>query len=297
MKYDTERYRKIYEAMSPEEIAEVNRKNDEEHKKQAEAFQAGYKIGICYLCNKPFQTISKNTPCLHWLLRQCKFKKKDFPKLYQKYGYVNIAAFIRWCANQERMLSNINDLEEEKSDKKILSYTVKWKNIEWTFDCSPNDFEGHKGTSIDYPHYHFQMRIDGQQFINFNDFHLPFHEYDLFILKISMEQGDWFRHNFGAIGSGMQEAIDVDLNDILENTTISENQDEATYHFSTFIDASNNPISGEEIYDIQKEAERTGKSFAYVAQHRLKERASVQTIISPADSIPDIASRTEHNRR
>ena len=59
MKYDTERYRKIYEAMSPEEIAEVNRKNDEEHKKQAEAFQAGYKIGICYLCNKPFQTISK----------------------------------------------------------------------------------------------------------------------------------------------------------------------------------------------------------------------------------------------
>ncbi|MDA3553505.1 hypothetical protein ABTI33_18165 [Acinetobacter baumannii] len=104
MKYDTERYRKIYEAMSPEEIAEVNRKNDEEHKKQAEAFQAGYKIGICYLCNKPFQTISKNTPCLHWLLRQCKFKKKDFPKLYQKYGYVNIAAFIRWCANQERML-------------------------------------------------------------------------------------------------------------------------------------------------------------------------------------------------
>ncbi|EKP52537.1 hypothetical protein APB90_15280 [Acinetobacter baumannii] len=91
MKYDTERYRKIYEAMSPEEIAEVNRKNDEEHKKQAEAFQAGYKIGICYLCNKPFQTISKNTPCLHWLLRQCKFKKKDFPKLYQKYGYVNIA--------------------------------------------------------------------------------------------------------------------------------------------------------------------------------------------------------------
>ncbi|WP_407495870.1 hypothetical protein [Acinetobacter baumannii] len=36
MKYDTERYRKIYEAMSPEEIAEVNRKNDEEHKKQAD---------------------------------------------------------------------------------------------------------------------------------------------------------------------------------------------------------------------------------------------------------------------
>lgn len=33
MKYDTERYRKIYETMSPGEIAEVNRKNDEVHKR------------------------------------------------------------------------------------------------------------------------------------------------------------------------------------------------------------------------------------------------------------------------
>lgn len=141
------------------------------------------------------------------------------------------------------------------------------------------------------------MRIDGQQFINFNDFHLPFHDYDLFVLSTSMEQGDWFKHNFGTIGSGMQEAIDISLNDILEHTTISENQDEAIYHFSTLIDASDNPISGEEIYEIQKEAERTGKSFAYVAQHRLQGRANVQTIISPSDSIPNIASRTEHNRR
>lgn len=119
MQYDTKRFRKIYEAMSPEEILELNQKNHEEHERQVKAFQTGYKIGLCYLCNKPFQTISKSTPCLHWLLRLCKFKKKDFPKLYQKYGYGNIAAFIRWCANQERMLSNINDLKEEKSEKKF----------------------------------------------------------------------------------------------------------------------------------------------------------------------------------
>lgn len=297
MQHDTEKYRKIFERMTPEAIEEMNRLNDEEHQRQAEAFKEGYKEGICYLCNKPFKTISKDNPCLHWLLRQCKFKKKDFPKLYDKYGYGNIAAFIRWCANQERLLSNINDLEDEKSDRKILSYTVKWKNIEWTFDCSKNDFGGHQGTSIDYPHYHFQMRIEGQQFINFNDFHLPFTDQDIFVLKNSMEQGDWFKQNFGAIGSGMQEAVSVELDDILEHTSRSENEEEATYHFSTIIDASDNPISGEEIYEIQQEAERTGKSFAYVAKNRLKDRAKVQTVISPADSIPDIASRTEHKRR
>ena len=210
MQHDTEKYRQVFESMSPEEIEEMNRKNDEEHQRQAAAFKARYEQGICYLCEKPFKTISKDNPCLHWLLRQCKFKKKDFPKVYAKYGYGNIAAFIRWCANQERLISSINDLEEEKSDRKILSYTVKWKNIEWTFDCSKNDFSGHEGTSIDYPHYHFQMRIDGKQFINFNDFHVPFTDQDIFVLKNSLEQGDWFKQNFGAIGSGMQEAISID---------------------------------------------------------------------------------------
>lgn len=297
MHHDTEKYRKIFQEMSSEEIEEMNRLNDEEHQRQAEAFRAGYEKGVCYLCNKPFKTISKDNPCLHWLLRRCKFKKKDFPKIYKKYGYGNIAAFIRWCANQERMLSNINDLEDEKPDKKILSYTVKWKNIEWTFDCSMNDFQGHQGTSIGYPHYHFQMRIDGRQFINFNDFHVPFTDHDLFILRTSMEQGDWFKQNFGAIGSGMQDAVSIELDEILEHTIRSDNEYEATYHFSTMIDARDNPISGEEIYEMQKEAERTGKSFAFVAQKRLKDRAKIQTAVSPADSIPNIASRTEHKRR
>jgi len=297
VQHDTEKYHQIFESMPPEEIENMNRKNYEEHQKQANAFKAGYGKDICYLCNKPFKTISKDTPCLHWLLRQCKFKKKDFPKIYAKYGYGNIAAFVRWCANQEKLLSSINDLEEEKSDRKVISYTVKWKNIEWTFDCSQNDFSGHQGTSIDFPHYHFQMRIDGKQFINFNDYHVPFTDQDVFVIKNSLEQGAWFKQNFGAIGSGMQDAVSVGLDDVLEHAIKSDDEDEATYHFSTMIDASENPISGEEIYEMQKEAERTGKSLALIAQQRLKGRAKVQTVISPADSIPDIASRTEHKRR
>lgn len=122
------------------------------------------------------------------------------------------------------MFSNINDLAEEKSDRKIISYTVKWKNIEWTFDCSKNDFSGHQGTSVDFPHYHFQMRIDGKQFINFNDFHVPFTNDDVFLIKTSLEQGDWFKNDFGAIGSGMQEAISIGVDDILEHTSRSENE-------------------------------------------------------------------------
>jgi hypothetical protein len=282
--------------MSPEEIEEINRKNDEEHQRQADEFKAGYEKGVCYLCGKPFKTISKDNPCLHWLLRQCKFKKKDFPKIYAKYGYGNIAAFIRWSANQERLLSSINDLEDEKGERKILSYTVKWKNIEWTFDCSKNDFSGHTGTSIDYPHYHFQMRIDGRQFINFNDFHVPFTDEDVFVLTNSIGQGDWFKQNFGAIGSGMQEAVSIDPELALEHMSNAD-EDDATYHLSTMIEAIDKPIPGELIDEIRQESIETGKSMTLIAKEILKDIAIVKTVISPTDSIPDIAARTEHKRR
>lgn len=295
MTHDPEKYRKIYESLSKEEVAELNDKDHQEHIRQVELFKAGYAAQSCYLCGKPFRTISKDDPCLHWLLRQCKFKKKDFPLVFNKYGYGNIASFIRWCANQERLLSNINDLEEEKSSRKVVSYTVRWKNIEWTFDCTENDLRGHTETKVDYPHYHFQMRIDGRPFIDFNDFHLPFTDHDLFVL--SLRDSNWFHQGFGAIGSGMQDAVSVPMDMLLEHIGPADDEEDATYHLSTMIDASENPISGEEIYEIQQEAERTGRSFAYVAQRRLKDRAKVTTVVSPADTIPDIAQRTEHRRR
>lgn len=296
MNHDTKKYRQIFESMSPKEIEEMNQKNNEEHQKQAAAFKEGYEKRICYLCGKPFKTISKKNPCLHWLLRQCKFKKKDFPKIYEKYGYFNLAAFIRWCANQERLLSSINDLAEEKSDRKVLSYTVKWKNIEWTFDCAKNDFIGHEGTATDFPHYHFQMRIGGKQFINFNDFHVPFTNEDIFVLKNTLEQGDWFTQNFGTIGSGMQDAITINPELALEHMS-SADEDDATYHLSTMIKAIDKPIPGELIDEIRQESLDTGKPMTLIAKEKLKGIAVVKTSISPADSIPDIASRTEHKRR
>lgn len=296
MHHDTEKYKDIFHSMSTDDVKDMNRKNMEEHQRQAYEFREGYKRGVCYLCNKSFKTISKNEPCLHWLLRECKFKKKDFPKLFHKYGYGNMASFLRWCANQEKLLSNINDLEAEKSDKKIISYTVKWKNIEWTFDCSPNDFKGHEGRSVNFPHFHFQMRIDGRQFINFNDFHIPFTDQDLFVLTTSMEQGEWFKQDFGSIGSGMQDAMSVEPYLALEHMENAEEND-ATYHLSTMIEAIDKPIPGELIDEIRRESIETGKSMSLIAKDKLAGIANVQTVILPAENIPDITARTEHKRR
>lgn len=151
---------------------------------------------------------------------------------------------------------------------------------------------GHKGKQIEYPHYHFQMRIDGRPFINFNEFHVPFSKEDLEILKL--RDNSRIVQNFEVAGSGMQDAVSVDPNKVIAP---SENEEDATYHFSTIVDMSDNPISGEELYEIQMEAKKLGKSFAYMLNERLSDRAKIQTVISSAESIPDIAIRTEHKRR
>lgn len=289
---NTDKYRKIFKSRSPDEIHEMNQKSHEEHIRHATAFKEGYSKDKCYLCGKPFKTISQKKPCIHWLLKRCKFKKKkDFPKIYSKYGYHNIAAFLRWTANQERHLSSINDLNDEKPEKKLFNYTIRWKNIEWTFDCSNGDFKGHKGTKHNYSHYHFQMKVSGFRFIAFNDFHIPFSDEDVFIMNLKQNEAEWFNHDFGAIGSGMEEAVSFNFEDILEHTESTDDENKATYHFSTMIDCRENPITGDELIEMQKESKKTGKSLSLIAQKKLKDRANVKTIISPAETIPDISIR------
>jgi len=295
MKYDYKEVEKFFLSTPPEKIEELNKAQAEQHKRQTTEFKEAYEKEMCYLCGKSFKIIDHNKPCLHWLLRRAKFKKKDFPKIFDKYGYYNIAAFLRWCANQERFISNINDLIEEKAINKILSYTIKWKNIEWTFDCSLNDFNGHSGTATDFPHYHFQMRIDEKQFINFNDFHIPFKDEDLFSLTISMNENTFFRQDFGNIGTGMQEAVDIDPERLIEHLENTPEED-ATYHLSTLIEAIDKPIPGKILDEIRNESRKSGKSMALIAKEKLEGIANVTTIIEPAENIPDIAKRTKRKK-
>lgn len=295
MTYDPDRAKAALLSLSPEQIEKGNRLEHEENLRQVAAFREAYANGACYMCGEPFDQMRASAPCTHWLLRRCRFKKNDFSKIFERFDYHNIAAFLRWCANEESPLRNINDLVEEKANRKIISYTVRWKNVEWTFDCSETDMNGHGMGASSFPHYHFQMRIDGRRFINFNEFHIPLSDRDLFNLNLRNEPT--FRHSFGAAGSGMQDAVSVDLDKIFEHTVPTQNEDEAVYHFSTIIEATDMPISGDEFHEIIEDARRTNKSVAYVASQRLKGRAHVRTVISPNDGIPDIAVRTEHKPR
>jgi hypothetical protein len=290
-----------FNTLSDTEIDDINSKQQTEHLRQLEEFKINYKNDICYLCNKPFKTLSKNEPCLHWLLRRCKFKTKDFKLIYEKYGYTNIASFLRWCANIEKPLININDMEEEKPKGKVISNTIKWKNIEWTFDCSENDFKGHAGTAIDYPHYHFQMRIDQQQFINFNSYHLPFKEEEIFAITMARAAPEKFGYDFGNFGMGMNAAMEMISQDpemAIDNMIKANNEDDSIYHLSTIaIAGEGETISGDLIADLIEESKDSGVPLAKLFQERLSHNTNVRTMISASDNVPEIAKRTEHSKK
>jgi len=292
---DPEHVKAFLRSLTPEQREEGNRIEREEAERQHARFRDAYVEGKCYLCGDPFDQMRSSTPCSHWLLRRCRFKKQDFPRIFSEYDYINIAAFLRWCANQEVFLRNINDLKEERSDRKVISCTIKWKNIEWTFDCTTNDLRGHGTGHSAVPHYHFQMRIDGRRFIDFNDFHIPFSDRDLFHLSVRDEP--WIHQGFGAGGAGMEEATSVDPEKVLEFLEPCSSEDEAAYRMSTIVEATDKPLSGDELHEIFQEAKRTNKSVAYLLQQRLRGRARVQTVISPSEAVPAIAARKENKPR
>ena len=145
--------------LSSKEIEEINKAQIAQSKKEAEEFLNAYKNGQCYLCALPFDEKNIAKPCVHWLLNQCDFQpSKDLLPIADHYGYFQIAAFLRWCANAEVKFRNINDLLDEKDARNVISNTIVWKDIEWTFACSAHDFTGHStGTKEALkPHYHFQ---------------------------------------------------------------------------------------------------------------------------------------------
>ncbi len=289
-------------SLSQEESQAHFEQQREQYEKEYSAFIYHYEKDECYLCGKPFKTISKNEPCLHWFLRQCKFKKKDFPKITAKYDFYNISAFLRWVANAEAGIKNINNLKEESSERKLFEITIKWKNIEWTLDCSKNDFEGHKGSKTDFPHWHFQMRVDGNQFINFNDYHIQFSKDDQLKLVLESDPDSGFLHTFGPGGQGMQEHMDRfsdNPDEFIENAITTSEPEDGAIHMQSIVKGSKGGISGDKINETLEMARNTGKTLAHCFRDVLAddENVSISIIASPAESVPEIAKRTERKRR
>ncbi len=169
-------------------------------------------------------------------------------------------------------------------------------------NCSHNDFKGHDGTKTDYPHWHFQMRIDGHQFINFSDFHIPFSKDDQLKLVLENDEESGFHHTFGPGGQGMQERMDqlsANPDEFIANAMSASDPDDGSVHMQSIIMGGEGGISGDKIDEAMEMSRKTGKTLNYCFKEVLggDPEVRINTIASPAESVPEIAKRTERKRR
>ena len=133
---------------------------------------------------------------------------------------------LRWS------LQNINDLSQEGNLEAVFHWSARYKHIKWTFWCTKNDYAGHNNHP---PHFHFEMRLDKNPFIKFNDFHIPFTDEDLFTIRSHEDPESRVKQTFGFHGAGLEDAFSADPEKLIEGLTTTENQDEAVYHIHTVI--------------------------------------------------------------
>lgn len=285
--------------LSEKEIQELNEATLQRTEAEYRDFQEHYEKGLCHVCGKPLATFSKNHPCLHWLLKPKGFKKKDFPLIYQNFNYAQISSFTRWMASTRSSFADVNDLVEEHGGNKFIDFTARYKHITWSFSCGESDFEGHQNSpNHNFPHYHFQMRMNGQPFINYNDFHIPFTQHDYEQLRFIRENPDKIRASYYPV-PGMQEILDDEenLEAIIEHTTPVEKEQDSAFHLQTFVEAKEGErISGALIAEAMEEAQREKKTMASVLRRKMTD-ATVSHIISPSEGVVEAMPRSPRKKK
>lgn len=285
-------FAKFIDSLSDEERARGNEIDFQRAQQEHEEFVREFGQGRCYLCKKPLGSFSKKTPCPHWLLKPKGFKKNDLPAVAARYGYFQIQSFLRWVANQGAFARNINDMSEESSGTKLFEVTIKYKNIEWAFSCAKSDYLGHATSQHSkHPHYHFQMRIDGRQFINYNDFHLPFSEMDIFNIEAMQTLPGKVRQRF-SFGEGIADVLNDDtVEHIVNSSAPTGRREDAPFEIDTIaIAQQGKTISGDALYEIIQEAKSKGVTVASL-MHKLP-NANTRVIVTPGAGVVEQAPRS-----
>ncbi len=286
--------KKFFDSLTPEQIEEGNKRQLENNIRVYEEFQAAYKIGKCSLCGHGLSEFVSYKPCFHRFLRPHGIKKKHFNKyLSTQIGFFRFDSYMRWIANLERPFANINDLKGEMNPAKVIEYTIKFKNIEWSINIGKNDRIGHLNSqNANFPHFHIQMKVDNNIFIKFNDFHIPLSDEDIFTFRAMEEAPDKvvFKNTFG---QGMSIIEDEEMLKQLDALmTRTDDIANAPFNTSTLVQMpAGETMDGDLLNQIFKESKKTGVPVRHLLKKHFPQ-ASFMTEIRPGDSVPEISKRT-----
>lgn len=287
-------------SLSKDKIESINRRNKHDSDKAYRKFIKKMRRGKCFLCGQMLTFFKLENPCMHWLLLPPGFEKKHALLVFNKFNYLRISSYVRWVANTEIPAGNINDLEEEKNPNKLIEYTVRYKNLEWSFSCGKGDFAGHRlvfRKEARTPHYHFQMRINGRPFIDYGNLHIPFTEEDLWHLPIMLG----IVPNVGFTnyhGMGMQDVMTkVDPEELLAGMQRSDNEQDGVYNLQTLVEAEpGKTLSGTELAKIFKTHKETGTPLATLIRN-MENVGQATTFITPGPRVPDQAGRKSGEKK
>lgn len=293
-----EEFAKYLESLSPDEKTNLNNRNIQNAESEYSTFKDHFTNDNCYLCSKPLTWFSTKTPCPHWLLKPKGFSKSNFPEITKLYGFFQIQSFLRWVANQDGFAKNINDIPEEGTGNKLFEVTIKYKNLEWAFSCAESDYKGHPTSQHGkHQHYHFQMRIDKRQFINYSDFHVPFSHMDIINIEAGRSSPHQIKQQF-TFGEGMKDVLNDETVEHIVKGSIPANEDsenDAPFKFDIIATAEEGKlIAGEDIYALIQEAKRKGVTISSL-MHTLP-NAQSQIIVSPGPGVVNQAPRSSRNR-
>jgi len=281
--------------LPPELIEKRNQEQIEGNKKMFAEFKDAFSKSCCFLCGNKLEIFYTDEPCFHWFLRPNGIRKKDFKDyLSEPIGFFRLESYLRWVATTENFIKNINDLESETSKSKIKEVTIKYKNIEWSLNFGKSDLEGHSNSkNSDFPHFHLQMLIDGNPFISFNNFHIPFSKYDLIDIKLMEEASDLIKFGHSQ-APGMSVIEDEELlKEMDELMVASENMDTATFNAKTMaIMPEGMKMSGEKLSEMFKENKETKVPLRHLMKKYFPE-VNLVTQIEPADGFPDKKTRNK----
>lgn len=292
--FNIERLKESMKNLTPEQIEEGNKKQEEENAEMFIEFKDAFSKDCCFLCGNKLETFIPYETCFHWFLKPKDIKKKSFKEyLSEDIGFFKLDSYFRWVATLEAPIKNINDLKSETSKSKIIETTIKYKNIEWSLTFGKSDLDGHSNSAnADFPHFHLQMLVNDKPFIRFNDFHIPFSKDDLITIEMLEEENVEFRNSQAP---GMSDILEDDdmLKEIDSHCTVPENPEDGILNFGTaIIMPEGKTMSGKDIAEVFQESKITKKPVRHLMKERFPDANQI-TEVTPAENVPEKKKRNK----
>lgn len=201
-------------------------------KKDFQALKSGLENNHCSICHQDISDINQNHPCFHWLINPNVKKKLLGKLLLNGFGFIRLYGYLTWVANSNKLFFNINDLSDSDISK-LFESTIRYKGFEWSFSLGKTDFEGHKGSHTEYPHFHFQMKKDGHTVIKFNDYHVPFSSHDLLMMEMMRQDAMVHIPGYEAEINALSELTSSEFIDVIKR---SDSETTASMRTQTLIE-------------------------------------------------------------